>query len=378
MLGLLRYLYRLVALPNRVVQIVLELQRQRDEMTRISTAIGTARPERAAEPALAAFVPAGRDVSRAGHAGFGAAAGTGVRDGRAPSVEPAGRLSAGELFDPRDIPALARHVGEQMVRSRCHAVYLGDHTVLARCLGRYKMLVDSRDLGLAPHIMLEGFWEWWLTQFMIGKVGEGMAVLDIGANFGYYTLLLSDLVGATGRCLAFEPNPAVAERLERSVDMNGFSGRTRVLRCALGREPEGSLPFFVPAGQPKNATVVDSSFVAPDGSGTLLQVPVTTVDRVVEGRTDFVKIDAEGAEYDIIMGMRDTIARDLPRMVVEFNAARNYDGRALLDYLCEVYGGLSYVDVDAHAKPATIDRVMREDFGNDWLLYFERAGRRRR
>ena len=75
------------------------------------------------------------------------------------------------------------------------------------------MYLDTRDVGFAQHIIMDGYWEYWVTQFMIEVVKPGFRVVDIGANFGYYTNLLSDLVGPDGCCLAIEPNPNTLAKL---------------------------------------------------------------------------------------------------------------------------------------------------------------------
>jgi FkbM family methyltransferase len=277
----------------------------------------------------------------------------------------------GEILHPRLFLSMQRTEAEQAVRSKCRSIYIGNDIILSRCLGKYKMYLDARDRGISPHLMLDGYWEWWLTRFIIEKVSEGMTVIDIGANLGYYTLLLSDLVGDTGRCLAFEPNPAVAEKLEQSVLINGFGGRARIVRCALGRLSEGHLPFFVPASDPKNAHIVEEGFRASPEMGTIIRVPVTTADGAIDERVDFIKIDAEGAEYDILIGMRNIIERHRPKIVIEFNADRHYDGRVLLEYLLQFYNRFSYIDADSKLRDATIDKVLRENYAEDWLLYFE-------
>ena len=82
---------------------------------------------------------------------------------------------------------------EAEVRALCQTAYLGDHEALCRVLGRYKIYVDTRDIGIASHLMLEGYWEMWVTQAMMRMVRRGSVVADIGANLGYFTLLLADL-----------------------------------------------------------------------------------------------------------------------------------------------------------------------------------------
>ncbi len=135
-----------------------------------------------------------------------------------------GLQSKTHLFDVHEISALPRCAAEGRIRNLCHTVYLGDNEILARCLGRYKMYLDGRDAGFAPHIMLDGFWEFWTTQFMVQTARPGMTILDVGANFGDYSVLLADLIENTGRLIAVEPNPHVADKLRRTLSVNGLDG----------------------------------------------------------------------------------------------------------------------------------------------------------
>lgn len=276
------------------------------------------------------------------------------------------------LFDVSSLPDLPRAQGENEIRARCQTQYLGDGELLGRCLGRFKIFLDARDLGFAPHILLDGFWEYWITQFIASNVSKGAVVLDVGANFGYYSLLISELVGPAGKCLAFEPNPAVAAKLRKTITVNGFAARTAVLEAALGRNASGEVSFFVPHREPKNGMVLSVEPHEAKGLGTVISVPQTTVDTACRDltRLDFVKIDAEGAEADIIDGMTETIARFRPGILLEFNAARAYDGRALAERLRDVYGTLNCVDFDGQLQPVTIEQLLRENYGQDWMLYF--------
>ena len=118
-------------------------------------------------------------------------------------------------------PKIERAQNEAAIRGLCRNAYLGDHTSLCRVLGRYKMFVDTRDIGIASHLLLDGFWEMWVTEEMLRHVRQGMTVLDIGANLGYFSLLLADLTGPRGRVIAFEPNPLMSSLARRSIEVNG-------------------------------------------------------------------------------------------------------------------------------------------------------------
>lgn len=279
-----------------------------------------------------------------------------------------------DIFDIQSIPVLPRNRVESEIRGLCVSQYLGNHEILCRYLGRYKIFLDSRDVGFAPHIILDGFWEFWITNFMIRIVRPDFCVLDIGANFGYYSMLLCDLIGQSGRCEAVEPNPLVAAKLRKSLAINGFDGRAVVHEMALGRSDGGEESFLISDDEPKNGRVVAPGYVPNPDEGSVIAVPRMTVDSLTSGlsRLDFVKIDAEGAEADIIFGMSDTLTRFRPSLLIEFNMCRGYDGQSLAEQLQNIYGTLLYVDSDSEIKDLKMDTLLSTNIGQDWMLYFPR------
>ena len=164
-------------------------------------------------------------------------------------------VEAGQYFDIWRLLSAPRSDNEAVLRSLCRSVYLGNDTALCRVLGRYKMYVDTRDVSISSHLMLEGYWEMWVTEAMMRHVQPGMTVLDIGANLGYFTMLLADLVGPSGRVLAFEPNPEMAGRLRRSIGLNGFAPTTTLHEVALGAS-DGMMLLEVDDDMPGGAHLV--------------------------------------------------------------------------------------------------------------------------
>lgn len=274
------------------------------------------------------------------------------------------------VFDLVDKP---RSVVEDEVRSRCTVAYLGRQVALCRVLGRYMMFVETTDVGFATHIMMRGVWEMWLTEFMVRTVKPGMRVLDIGANFGYYSLLMSDLVQHTGKLFAFEPNANIAELARRSLSVNGFADRSEVLEVALSNASAPAQSFYIPHGEPKNARFESDASEELRAHGRFVEVPVTSIDELADrlGRVDFVKIDTEGAEGGILGGMVNLIRNQKPKLVVELNVGRGYDAGAILNDLIDVYGEISHLADDGHIYPVSIDRLMQERVGHDWLIYAE-------
>jgi FkbM family methyltransferase len=267
---------------------------------------------------------------------------------------------------PVHLATLARAELEEAIQLRAQPVYLGNGLVLARVLTRYKMLLHASDRGFAAHVMLDGFWEFWLTQFFARTLKPGMRVMDVGANYGYYTLLFADIVTDSGHVLAVEPNPAAAELLRQSVFLNGFANMVDVVELGLGAVAEGTAMLVIPDGEPKNAHISDHV------TGPTCTVATGSVDRLTAqfGPVDLIKIDAEGAEADIIQGMDQLLHTRPPALVLEFNAPRCKDPAGFLNQLVAIYGNPAMVDFDGHAQPVETEVLLNSRVGDDWILYF--------
>lgn len=270
---------------------------------------------------------------------------------------------------PIHLATWPRSTVEAAIRRRVQTAYLGDGLVLARILGRHKIFLRSSDRGFACHLMLDGFWEMWLTQFFARRVTAGMTVVDVGANFGYYTLLLGDLVGAAGHVIAVEPNPDAASLLQETVLLNGHRTRTKVVPHALGASA-GRGWLYAPDGEPKNAALVDTEHLS---GGRTVEVSTLTLDEVAlpYAKVDLVKIDAEGGELGIVAGMRQLIARDRPAIVLEFNAARYPEPRRFLDELLASYGTARELSLDGTLLPLDTVSVLDQASLEDRILLFE-------
>ncbi len=273
------------------------------------------------------------------------------------------------LLDELTVGALAsmtREEAEIAIRARVQTIYLGNDNVLCRVLGRSKMLLSTRDLGFSCHVMLDGYWEIWLTLFFARTVTPGMTVIDVGANLGYYTLLLGDAVGPSGHVIAVEPIPQTSELLKKTIDLNGMAGWVRLVAAAAARPGATNVAMYVPEYEPKNAAIVAAPL---EGS---IQVSAVSIDELTRGlsRLDLVKIDAEGAEQIIIDGMQDTIERLRPNLLLEFNAHRYQDPAAFLEILMRAYPQMYALDFSGALQPVNAAEILGRSSLEDWLLYF--------
>lgn len=257
-------------------------------------------------------------------------------------------------------------------RAACQTAFLGNDTILCRVLGKYFLYADSQDLGIVPHLCANGFWETWMTLAVARVLQPGWHCIDIGANHGYYTLLMADGIGKTGRILALEPNPKLANLLQRTVSVNGFTSFTTVVDKAAVDQPGDPINLVIPAGYGMNASVLRGISAGDE----VISVETTSIDALTQDweRIDLIKIDAEGAEALIWQGLQQTIKRHpLVIIVLEFNAARYADPQAFLEAILSAGFELQHIDFDATIKPLTIEQCLSERHHEDWLLFLQKT-----
>ena len=275
----------------------------------------------------------------------------------------------GAIFDIWDLRGGERWRHEAIIRGHCQTAYLGNHTALCRVLGRYKMYVDTNDIGVASHLMLDGYWEMWNTETIVHLIKPGMTAIDIGAHCGYFSVLMGDLVGPAGKVLSFEPNPPIAELLRRTVAINGFERRTTVHEMALG-DTQGIASLDVPRNEPKNAHVVQG---APTPG--MISVPLMRADQIPGAASaDFIKIDAEGAEEAIWRGLSGVLNQQRPlTILLEFTSARYADPGGFLDEIQSFGFSLGEVDLARGVEARTREQILQASPVDDQMLLLMRG-----
>ena len=234
----------------------------------------------------------------------------------------------GVPFTLPELLSCRRDQNESVIRSLCFSAYLGEGTALCRVLGRYKMLVDTGDMGVSVHLIGDGFWEMEHTEATMSLLKPGMKAVDIGANLGYFSLLMSDIVGPSGSVHSFEPNPAIATRLRHSLEMNGFAERATVHELALF-DQAGEMLLAIPDNQPRNGHIVPITRGGSAG-GRILTERFDAIPVLADA--DYIKIDVEGAERELWRGMAGVISSGRPlTIVLEFTPARYPDAGMFLD-----------------------------------------------
>ena len=149
-------------------------------------------------------------------------------------------------------------------------------------------------------------------------VSPGDWAVDIGANIGTYTLRLSDLVGATGRVIAFEPVPHTFELLASNVCATRRSNVT-LINAALS-DSHRVVGMDVPTGGVAGSANYYQAHLSADGALQVICLPFDALQITAPIR--LVKIDAEGHELSVLKGMSGILQRDHPTLIIEGDNAQ--------------------------------------------------------
>lgn len=133
--------------------------------------------------------------------------------------------------------------------------------------------------------------------------------VDIGANVGNHGLYAAVFLSAA-RVIPFEPNPKALKLLLANIAANGLAARYDLSHLGKGLGAEARAGFGMEA-RDRN---LGAAKMLP-GAG---DIEITTGDLALQGtHPDFIKIDVEGMEIDVLSGLRDTIKRCRPSLLVE-------------------------------------------------------------
>jgi FkbM family methyltransferase len=157
-----------------------------------------------------------------------------------------------------------------------------------------------------------GVWEPNLSRFMTENIQTGAWVVDVGSNVGYFTLLMSKLVGATGKVFAIEASPQAYAELLRNLDRNDCTNVTSLNLAVSDRV--GSVKLYDSPWGARNSGMVTT--IASRGAGSFSLVRSDTLFGLIgeaASKISFIKIDIEGAERPVlkqILENKDRFARN--------------------------------------------------------------------
>ena len=157
-------------------------------------------------------------------------------------------------------------------------------------------------------------WEPEETNLLRSVTPVGGTFIDVGANIGYFTLLASRWVGPSGRVYAFEPVSVTYARLRRNLALNPTDNVTAVNEGASSSPGTAAIALEDDAGH--------SHLLAGEAKANRQEtITLTTVDAFVASRgltrVDVLKIDVEGADFEVLRGAEATLRRFRPVVLME-------------------------------------------------------------
>lgn len=182
----------------------------------------------------------------------------------------------------------------------------------------------GQDLIQTQIVDVGTFWESSQLELIAAYLKHGAIVVDCGANIGNHTLYFTKICGA-GKVFAFEPQSKCAEIMKRNLELNGVIECVDIQQVVLGAKSGRASVSHREAGN-----VGGTAFACTDNG----DYEVKTLDEYGFTKLDLLKIDAEGAHYEVLLGAKETLDRCSPAIWIEmFSESKERDN---FDYEHEV------------------------------------------
>jgi len=214
--------------------------------------------------------------------------------------------------------------------------------------GGYVYLETGDYLYLPPMQEMNVFWklkEPYIPEQIIEKFSSpGNTVMDIGANIGEWTLRMANKVGSTGCVYSFEPIPVINQSLNKTLRINNLS---QVILSQVALDScSGDSEFTIPLDENNLAIHGESRLGSEEGNWniytdvkktTSIKVKTITLDQFSSeqsmNRLDFVKIDVEGKEVQVLEGGQETFSRFTPALILEVGCEEEKDRKRIAELL---------------------------------------------
>lgn len=231
---------------------------------------------------------------------------------------------------------------------------------------KFKIVINPKNGYLDKQIYVYQKYEDHIVKEIIKASKPGDCVLDIGANIGHHTLIMSLCVGNSGSVYAFEPIPDIRNQLLKSVSINDFKNIT-VFPYALGDVEKVDYISI------NESNVGGSSIVPAKSMGVTKKIPIEVkkLDNVTDltGKVvSFIKIDVEGYEFNVLKGAVNLLKKDLPTILIEFSPLyyKMNNSNDAVDII-KMFRGLNYkiYDLEDDRKEVVNDDVFVQSFSVD-------------
>lgn len=201
-------------------------------------------------------------------------------------------------------------------------------------IGNFKINCDT-STWIGAKIMFTGDYEPELKSIFKQYINKGDTLIDVGANIGFHSLYFAELTGITGKVICFEPVPYNFKSLLHNISLNSYSNIYPHNLALSNKAEEFSISINEESINPGAFNLFNK------GEGTSIKCQIGD-EMLKEETVNFIKIDVEGYESFVIDGLKQTIAKQKPYIIFEFD--RNYQQKSELsaDHIFEILTPLGY------------------------------------
>jgi FkbM family methyltransferase len=181
-----------------------------------------------------------------------------------------------------------------------------------------KMQLDPYDL-VSRKILETGAWEPESINAMADHLSPSGTFIDIGAHIGYYSLKAAMIVGPNGHIISIEPNPQTLPKLRGNIEAS--AARTVSVWPVACAASESTLQLYAAPESNTGESSLSKENASQEGAPVAYSVPARPLDAIVKeaklDRVDVIKIDVEGAEFEVLQGAAKTLDEYRPVLIVE-------------------------------------------------------------
>jgi FkbM family methyltransferase len=202
------------------------------------------------------------------------------------------------------------------------------------------------------------FFERSLIKYVLNYITHKMIVVDVGANIGLWSIAIAKKLGDSGKVYAFEPNKKTASLLKRNLDLNQLQDKVVVNQLALGALAHKAILTTSELGGDADYFIKADNDINVKSSNQEQEVLVTTLDEWaknnnITGGIQFIKIDCEGSELNVLQGSRNVLSRSERLLIMcecnpEALSRQGHQTSELLNFLEEL--GFTIGMIDAQSK----------------------------
>jgi FkbM family methyltransferase len=192
----------------------------------------------------------------------------------------------------------------------------------------FKLNCIKNDTAITDYMKKNKLWEHWLEKYIKEAYVENTNMIDVGANIGTFSLMMSKYISEKSHIYAFEP--VYSEIFAMNVKQNDLEDKIKVYPIGLSDKNEKLEGFIIDFSIKTNYGFTQIENLKKADDSTKIIIEVQKLDNLNIDNVSFIKIDVEGSERKVLDGAINTICKNTPTILLEIwctsnNAKKKYN-----------------------------------------------------